>query len=157
MTWRVALVLLLFSAQRDGNQLLRTHTHKHARAHAHTRHAPLTSVDTVPSTQSGSARPMGAGECWRGRAAHDTPLFGLAVTDPLHTSSLPQSAPLPFWLPSHTHSSKKKKKKKRTGGPPERVKLIRETLVGLIPRFSFRFSKSEPLQQKVVEHRDTSS
>lgn len=83
-----AVVVFCRTQRRDGNQLLRFHTlrsaHIVARARIHARATPpsLTSVVTALSTQSDSACPVGAGECWRRRAAHDTPLFSVAVTDP---------------------------------------------------------------------------
>lgn len=70
---RISSVVLYRVERRDGNQLLLL------RAIPHT---PLvTSVDRLPSAESGAATPVGARECWRGRAAHDTLLFCLAVTD----------------------------------------------------------------------------
>lgn len=96
-----AVVVFCTTQRRDGNQLLRLHilpcTHIAARACTRTPRPLLTCVVTAPSTQSDSACPVGAGECWRGRAAHDTPLFSSAVTDP---------PPHPL-SPLHTHSSSK--------------------------------------------------
>lgn len=57
--------------------------------------------------------PLGPGECRRGRAAHDTPLFALAVTDS------------PRCYRHHPHHPPPSRN--NTGWPSQRVKLIRKT------------------------------
>lgn len=98
------------AASPSASLFLRTRTHtrvgKHARAH--TGHAPSWPPWTQCHPQSGSACPMGAGECWRRRAAHDTPLFSLAVTDPVHPHHSPPTSPKKHGLIASVSSIKQK-------------------------------------------------